>query len=58
MKHWILTDAIVQMIITNIDRNLMTLGAAKNYFHAYGVTINGNTKERFIRNLINANKEN
>lgn len=58
MKHWVLTDATVQAIITNLDRNLMTLGAAKNYFSAYGVTIKGNTKERFIRNLINANKDN
>ena len=57
MKHWILTNSTVQTIITNLDRNLMTLSAAKNYFSAYGVTIKGNTKARFIRNLCNANKE-
>lgn len=43
---------------TNLDRNLMTLKAAKNYFSAYGVEIKGNTKERLIKNLaIEVNKE-
>ena len=57
MKHWILTPQVVQMIVDNLDRNLMTLKAAKNYFSAYGVTIKGNTKERFIRNMINADNK-
>jgi hypothetical protein len=29
----------------------MTLSAAKNYFSAYGVHIQGNTKQAFIREL-------
>ena len=58
MKHWILTRSILQTMTTNLDRNLMTLKAAKNYFSAYGVEIKGNTKERFIKNLaIEVNKE-
>ena len=58
MKHWILTRSNLQMITTNLDRNLMTLKAAKNYFSAYGVEIKGNTKERFLKNLaIEVNKE-
>ena len=54
MKHWILTRATMQSIITNLDRNLMTLKAAKNYFSAYGVEIKGRTKEQFIKNLSKA----
>ena len=58
MKHWILTRETMQSIITNLDRNLMTLKAAKNYYSAYGVEIKGNTKERFIKNLAQlVNKE-
>ena len=57
MKHWILTPQVVQMIVDNLDRNLMTLKAAKIYSSAYGVTIKGNTKERFIRNMINADNK-
>lgn len=52
MKHWILTHDRMQDIITNLDRNLMTLKAAKNYYEAYGVAVKGNTKALFIRNLI------
>ena len=58
MKHWIFTRSILQTMTTNLDRNLMTLKAAKNYFIAYGVEIKGNTKERFLKNLaIEVNKE-
>lgn len=58
MKHWILTRSNLQMITTNLDHNLMTLKAAKNYFAAYGVEIKGNTKEKFLKNLaIEVNKE-
>ena len=58
MKHWILTRSILQTMTINLDRNLMTLKAAKNYFSAYGVEIKGDTKERFIKNLaIEVNKE-
>lgn len=56
MAHWILHASNVQAIIENLDLNRMTLKAAKNYFSAYGVEIKGNTKERFIRNLIEAAK--
>lgn len=56
-NHWILTRANAQTIISNLDRNLMTLKAAKNYYAAYGVKMAGNTKERFIKNLIKATKE-
>ena len=52
MKHWILNESIMQSIITNLDRNLMKLKAAKNYYSAYGVIITGNTKEQFIKNLV------
>jgi hypothetical protein len=51
MKHWILRRDLIQTIIENLDRNLMTLTAAKNYFASYGVHIKGNTKQLFIRNL-------
>lgn len=51
MKHWILTRPIMQDIVTNLDRNLMTLKAAKNYYSAYGVDIPGSTKKAFIKNL-------
>jgi hypothetical protein len=54
--HWILTKDTAQTIITNLDRNLMKLSAAKNYYRAYGVNIKGNTKEQFIKNLCNAVK--
>lgn len=60
MKHWILTLSTMQTIITNLDTNRMTLKAAKEYYKAYGVEIKGNTKDRFIKNLIaavNANEE-
>lgn len=56
MAHWILHASNVQAIVENLDLNRMTLKAAKNYFSAYGVEIKGNTKERFIRNLIEAAK--
>lgn len=58
MKHWILTRDRVQDIITCLDLNKMKLKAAKSYFSAYGVEIQGNTKERFIKNLCEALKEN
>jgi len=58
MKHWILTQSTAQDIITNLDRNLMTLKAAKTYFSACGVEIKGRTKADFIKNLCNAVKEN
>jgi hypothetical protein len=51
VKHWILTRDTLQTIVTNLDRNLMSLKAAKTYFSAYGVEVKGNTKERFIKNL-------
>jgi hypothetical protein len=51
MNHWILRPDTIQTIIENLDRNLMTLSAAKNYFSAYGVHIQGNTKQAFIREL-------
>lgn len=58
MEHWILTRSTLQTITTNLDRNLMTLKAAKNYFSAYGVEIKGNTKEKFLKNLATeVNKE-
>ena len=57
MAHWILHASNVQAIVENLDLNRMTLKAAKNYFSAYGVEIKGNTKERFIRNLIEAAKD-
>lgn len=50
-NHWILTLDRVQTIVENLDRNLMTLSAAKNYFQAYGLEIHGRTKQAFIRNL-------
>jgi hypothetical protein len=53
-KHWILTRSIMQTIIENLDLGRMTLGAAKNYFSAYGVEIRGNNKKVFIKNLIAA----
>jgi len=52
MKHWILTESIMQSTITNLDRNLMKLKAAKTYYAAYGVTVAGKTKEQFIKNLV------
>ena len=51
MFHWCLTPATVQTIVENLDRNLMTLSAAKNYFQSYGLEIPGQTKQAFIRNL-------
>lgn len=54
MKHWILTESTMQSIITNLDRNLMKLKAAKIYYATYGVIIVGNTKEQFIKNLVKA----
>lgn len=51
MQHWILTRDRAQTITENLDRNLMTLSAARDYFSAYGVEINGRTKEGFIQNL-------
>ena len=51
MFHWMLTPATVQTIVENLDRNLMTLSAAKNYFTAYGLESPGQTKQAFIRNL-------
>lgn len=51
MQHWILTRDRAQTITENLDRNLMTLSAARNYFAAYGVEIKGRTKESFIKNL-------
>ena len=56
MAHWILHASNVQAIVENLELNRMTLKAAKNYFSAYGVEIKGHTKERFIRNLIEAAK--
>lgn len=53
-KHWILTRDMMQTIITNLDTNRMTLKAAKQYYLAYGVEIEGRTKEQFVKNLINA----
>ena len=58
MNHWILTLDNLQMIVTNLDRNLMKLSAAKQYFSAYGVVIKGNTKKSFIKNLSIAVREN
>ena len=57
MAHWILDKMTVQDIITNLDLNYMKLKAAKLYFEAYGVKIKGNTKETFIKNLIQAAKQ-
>lgn len=54
MKHWILTRATMQTIVENLDLRRMTLGAARNYFSAYGVEIPGNTKKVFIKNLVAA----
>lgn len=54
MKHWILKRSVMQDIITNLDRNLMTLKAAKGYYQAYGCEIKGSTKKAFISNLIKA----
>ena len=51
MKHWILTRDNLQMIVTNLDLNRMSLKAAKQYFSAYGVQVAGGTKQAFIRNL-------
>lgn len=58
MKHWILTRDRAEAIITNLDRNSMTLKAAKLYYSAYGVTIKGRTKEQFIKTLMAIVKEN
>lgn len=58
MKHWILTRDRAQSIITNLDFDFMKLKAAKLYYSAYGVEIRGNTKERFIKNLMQMVKEN
>lgn len=52
MKHWILERSRAQNIITCLDLGNMTLKAAKLYYSAYGVEIKGNTKERFIKNLM------
>jgi hypothetical protein len=52
MKHWILRKDTAQAIIEQLDRNIISLSAAKNYYSAYGFTIKGNTKERFIRQLM------
>ena len=49
--HWILQRDRMQTIITNLDRNLMTLKAARNYYAAYGITVKGRTKDSFIREL-------
>lgn len=51
MKHWILTRDRMQDIITCLDLNRMSLKAAKLYYSAYGVEINGHTKTAFIKNL-------
>ena len=51
MKHWILTRAIAQDIITCLDLNRMKLKTAKTYYSAYGVEIKGRTKAEFIKNL-------
>ena len=56
-RHWILTPDTVQTIIANLDRSLMTLKAAKNYFLAYGVEVKGRTKEQFIKNICAMLKE-
>lgn len=50
-KHWILARDRMQDIISNLDRNLMTLKTAKLYYSAYGVEVKGRTKDRFIKNL-------
>jgi hypothetical protein len=52
MKHWILRKDTAQRIIEQLDRNRISLSYAKNYYSAYGVTIKGNTKERFIKQLM------
>lgn len=52
MKHWILKKDTAQTILTSLDLGHMTLKAARNYYLAYGVEVKGNTKERFIRNLM------
>ena len=57
MKHWILTRATMQSIVENLDLGRMTLGAARNYFSAYGVEIAGRTKKAFIKNLAAAVQE-
>mgnify|MGYP005813454275 CR=1 FL=1 len=51
MKHWILTRDRMSSIVNNLDRNLMTLKAAKDYYSAYGVEVKGRTKAQFIKNL-------
>jgi hypothetical protein len=56
MSHWILTRSTLQTLVTNLDRNLMTLAAAKNYLSAYGAPIPGRTKKEFIKNLAAAVK--
>lgn len=56
MAHWILYTSNVQVMIENLDLNKITLKEAKNYFSVYGVEIKGNTKERFIRNMIEASR--
>lgn len=57
MTHWILTRPTADTITQNLDRNLMTLDAARNYFAAYGVNIKGRTKDAFIRALWQAVRE-
>jgi hypothetical protein len=47
----------VQTIVEKLDLNQITLKYAKSYFEAYGVTVKGNTKKDFIKNLITASKE-
>lgn len=51
LDHWIISKDRAAMITTNLDRNLMTVKAAKDYFWAYGVSIKGRTKQQFIKNL-------
>ena len=52
MKHWILTRDRAEAIVEGLDRNTMTLKAAKQYYSAYGVEVKGNTKRLFIKELM------
>ncbi len=54
--HWILTRSTLQMLTTNLDRNLMKLSAAKTYLSAYGASVGGSTKKAFLKNLADAVK--
>jgi hypothetical protein len=51
MKLYSSTDITSSVIIRNLELNLMTLRAAKIYYMAFGVTVEGNTKDAFIKSL-------